>query len=303
MLKKSFKSYIDAYSKLPIVIHPLFVLFGLYCIIVGLWQVFLCYTLSAVFHEVGHFIVAKRCGYKMIQLRLMPYGAELSGELDEFIYNDEIKIALAGPVTSFIIAIITIAMWWIAPNCYGYTYDFCISNIVCAIFNFLPIYPLDGGRVVVAMLSRKIRRIDAVRYAKIATRVFSLMLFGLFILSFLYTYNISFGIVSIMLFVSASSSSMQCNYLRLNVRIGLNKNLSKGLEVVELVVNKKTKIYKIYSKLRSQKFYRFIVVDDKMQTERIVDELIFNNITAEDFKKSFEEILLLKYNKKINVNR
>ncbi len=303
MFKKFFNSYIDVYSKLPIVIHPLFVVLGIYCIIVGMLHIFLCYTLSAVIHEAGHFIVAKRCGYKMVQLRLMPYGAELSGELDEFIYNDEIKIALAGPLTSLIVAIITIAMWWIAPNCYGYTYDFCVSNIVCAIFNFLPIYPLDGGRVVVAMLSRKIRRIDAIKYAKIETKVFALMLFVLFILSLFYTYNLSFGIISIMLFVSASSSSMQNNYLRLNARIGLNKNLSKSLEVVELVVNKKTKIYKIYSKLRSQKFYRFIVVDDEMRTEKIVDELIFNNITAEDFKKSFEDILLLKYNKKISGNR
>ena len=66
--------------------------FGMYCVFAGLLNVFLCYMLSAVLHELGHLLVAKKLGYKMLQIRIMPYGAELCGELDEFLYVDDVKI-------------------------------------------------------------------------------------------------------------------------------------------------------------------------------------------------------------------
>ena len=300
MRKKLLSNLLKQYNSLPIVIEPLFLAFGLYCVIIGLWQIFLCYTLSAVLHELGHFIVAKRCGYKMVQLKLMPYGAVLCGELDQFLYNDEIKIALAGPITSLMIASVIVSLWWIFPNSYLYTYDFCISNLVCAVFNILPIFPLDGGRVVVAHLSKSIRRIDALKYAKIATKVFSLILFSLFVLSCFYTINMSFGIVSLMLFVSSSSSSVNSNYFRITSRKERLRNSARGVEVVELIVDRNAFLYKIYAKLKSQKFYRFIIVDESLRFLQTLDETIFDEISPDDFRKTFGEILLLKYNKNIS---
>ena len=302
MFKAFVKKNIQRYKQLPVVIHPLFVLFGAYCCVVGLCRVFFCYTLSAILHEFGHFIVAKKCGYKMVQVRLMPYGAELGGDLDQFVYNDEIKIAVAGPLTSFVIALILVAMWWVNPNCYEYTFEFCVSNIVCAVFNILPIFPLDGGRVLVAILSKRLRRADAVRYAKTATQIFAIILFIVFLLSFFYTLNLSFGLVSIMLFASSSTNSTLNNYLRINF-VSRNKNLAKGLEVVELVVGEDTKVYKVYSKLKSQKFYKFTIVDNRMNIKSTIDELVFDGFNPEDFKKTFGEISLLKYNKNIEFNR
>ena len=303
MFKQWFRKVKKSYNALPVVVHPLFLLFGIYCIAVGLWQILLCYTMSAVLHEFGHFIVAKRCGYKMVQLRLMPYGAELSGELDQFIYNDEIKIAVAGPLTSLVVAVLMVSLWWVIPSSYVYTYDFCISNLVCAIFNILPIYPLDGGRVFVAMLSKKLRRSDAVRYAKMATMVFSMSLFALFILSCFFTYNLSFGLVSIMLFASSLSVNKSNAYFRISTRADKLRYSKKGFEVVEIVINKNVPLYKIYSKLKTQKFYRFLIVDDNMSIKGIVDESVFDNASSEFYKMTFNEILLLNYNKNINLYR
>lgn len=282
------------YSALPFVIHPLFLVLGVYCFWAGIMEMFLCYTLSALLHEGGHYLVAKRCGYKMIQLKLMPYGAELSGELDQFIYNDEIKIALAGPLTSLCISIVVVMLWWLSPGCYVYTYDFCMSNLVCAIFNCLPIYPLDGGRVLVASLSKRIRRIDAINYSKIATRVFSICLFVLFILSSFYTFNLSFGIIAIMLFVSSMTTASANNYYRVSSRLERRRNSAKGLEVVELMVGEDVKIYKVYAKLKSQKFYRFLVVDKDMKVCAVLDEGILDGISPEDFKKTFGELSKIK---------
>ncbi len=291
------------YNSFPVVVHPLFLCFGIYCIFANVFNIFLCYILSALLHELGHFIVAKKLGYKMLQVRVMPYGAELCGELDEFLYADDIKIAIAGPITSLLLAGFVVCAWWIFPNCYEWTFDFCVSNIVCAIFNLLPVYPLDGGRVLVSYLSRKLTRNDALRYAKNATKVFSFLLFGLFLLSIFYVFNLTFGIIAIMLYVSTLNNFNECSYVRLAKTSFRYKETRRGLEVVELMVDEKTKISKVYSKLKSQKFYRFIVVDKNLSVKAVVDEKIFAEIEPENFILTFEEILLLKYNKNICLTR
>lgn len=291
------------YNSFPLVVHPLFLCLGVYCIFMKIFDVFLCYILSALLHEMGHFIVAKKLGYKMLQVRVMPYGAELCGEIDEFLYSDDIKIAIAGPITSLLLAGVVVCFWWIFPNCYEWTYEFCVSNIVCAIFNILPVYPLDGGRVLVSYLSRNLARNDALRYAKNATKVFSYLMFGLFLLSIFYTLNITFGIIAIMLYSSTFNNFKECSYVRLTKTSLRYKEMKRGVEVVELMVDEKTKISKIYSKLKSQKFYRFIVVDKNLSVKAVVDEKMFAEIEPENFMLTFEEILLLKYNKNMCLTR
>ena len=291
------------YKSFPVVVHPLFLCCGVYCLFVGLLDLFLVYTISAILHELGHFFVARRLGYKMLQVRIMPYGAELCGELDEFLYIDDIKIALAGPVTSFCLAILVVCLWWLFPSCYEWTCEFCKANIVCAVFNILPIYPLDGGRILVSCLSLDLRRKDAIRYAKNATKVFSFLLFGLFILSIFYSFNLIFGFVAIMLYVSTLNTVEECNYVRIVSFRHRQREIVCGIEVVELVVSENAKLYKVYAKLKAQKFYRFVVVDFDLNIKTIIDERFFADIKPEEFVLTFKEILLLKYNKNMPLTR
>lgn len=278
------------YKKSPLIIHPLFLVVGIYLVIVGKIIVFICYTLSALIHELGHFLVARKRGYKLLQVRLMPYGAELCGNLDEFIYSDEVIIALAGPITSIILSGIIMALWWLNPNIYAYTYELCVSSLVCGLFNFLPIYPLDGGRILVAVLCGRVDRARAIQYAKRSTCCFSVGLFMLFLISIFYTFNISFGILSIMLMVSSFTKSEECSYFRIGkIKYKLKQN-DNSFEIVNMVVNKDMLIYKVYRKLKSQKFYKFSVVDDNLNELFCVDERIFENLSADDYKKTFFDL-------------
>ena len=97
-------------------IHPTFFLFGLYFAFQGKVFYFLTYTLVAVIHELGHSLVAFRAGYSLKRVVLMPYGAVISGDRQNFSYADEIAIAFAGPIVNFATAILFIAVWWIFPD-------------------------------------------------------------------------------------------------------------------------------------------------------------------------------------------
>ena len=143
-------------------LHPAFFVFSVILLVCGYGLFFLTYLLAIVIHELGHGLIAKKLGYKLKNFYLMPYGACLSYE-DTFVENDELKIAIAGPIISLLIGFFTVAVWWIFPFTYQYTADFALANFAIAIFNFLPAFPLDGSRIFINLLTEKITRKKALK--------------------------------------------------------------------------------------------------------------------------------------------
>lgn len=277
-------------SRFPLSIHPLFILFGVYCYFTGRLITFLCYTVSALIHEFGHFLVAKNLGYKLLKVRLLPYGAELCGNLDEFLYKDEIIVAIAGPITSILLSLTIVAFWWINPNIYNFTIEMCVSSMVCGVFNFLPIFPLDGGRVLLSFLSMKMDRKTAVKYAYIVTRFFAIGLMILFVLSIFYTFNITFGILGFMLFYSSVKQNSECSYFRL---ISIKDKIfdkDKVLNIQYAVVNQDMPVYKIMRKIKAQSFYYFVVVDESLNEMFTIKESVFCDISTEEMKEPIKQL-------------
>ena len=97
----------------------------------------------------------------------MPYGAALIGEFEDADWRDECLIAAAGPLLNVILLIFCIALWWIEPKTYFFTENFAYACLSIAAVNLLPVYPLDGGRIVLALLSRKHNRVAAYKKLRI----------------------------------------------------------------------------------------------------------------------------------------
>lgn len=122
--------------------------------------------LACVFHELGHILTIYILGGRVERLALTATGAELVMDARfPLSYLREAIAALMGPLTSFLCA-------WVAAcaNCYLAAG----LNLTAGIFNLLPIWPLDGGRVLYALFSM---RWDAVKMEKTMT-VFSAGLVG-----------------------------------------------------------------------------------------------------------------------------
>ena len=154
-------------AELKFKIHPLFIIFGIYFAVMGKVFSFIVYTLSAVIHELGHFFESEKLGYGLNKIVLMPYGALISGDIENVRYVDEIKIAASGPLVNLFIAAFCVAIWWLIPDLYPYTDLIVTANLSIAIINALPCYPLDGGRVLLATLSLFVRRSKAKKIVKI----------------------------------------------------------------------------------------------------------------------------------------
>lgn len=122
-------------------------------------EIYAIIMLFAIIHELGHLLAGLILKMKPEKLELMPFGLTVSFKIDVKEYNKKIKngnklaikkilVALAGPITNMIIAL---ALSNINIE-YNIKQTMIYANILIALFNLLPIYPLDGGRILKGVL-------------------------------------------------------------------------------------------------------------------------------------------------------
>lgn len=110
------------------------------------------YMLALFLHEMAHLYVATKRGYNLKQFKLDMFG--MSIELDEEVLSrDSFAINIAGPLLNLGLCVFCMAMYWIFPLSYVYLNVFCFANLSLALFNLLPLYPLDGGKIFKSMIS------------------------------------------------------------------------------------------------------------------------------------------------------
>ena len=109
-----------------------------------IWMLAFCFI-----HELGHMLTGICLGLKPKIIELMPFGFFISfKENTDKSYKEIIKtniiVALAGPLTTLILIFLfwNVHIPFVSPDIAVY------SNLVILALNLLPIYPLDGGRVV-----------------------------------------------------------------------------------------------------------------------------------------------------------
>jgi len=133
-------------------------------------------------HELGHSLVAMRHGVQMFDITLFVFGgmARLRGEPRTA--GDELKIALAGPAVTVVLACVFWGAWaWLhgmlnVAVAEGLRY-LAVINTALLVFNLIPGFPLDGGRVLRAMLWRSRRNLlSATRTAAAVGKGFGMLL-------------------------------------------------------------------------------------------------------------------------------
>ncbi len=113
----------------------------------------------AILHEFGHLLAGLLLGMKPEKMEIMPYGVSISFKLMPKDYNKKVRcgnqlelkkilVALAGPMTNLLIIMIVLQMNMNVFKGFMVLY----SNLLLILFNLLPIYPLDGGRVIKGIL-------------------------------------------------------------------------------------------------------------------------------------------------------
>ena len=166
--------------------------------------VFLCVTL----HEFGHIAMARRFGIRTPQVILSPIGGIASLERMPEKPRQELLVAVAGPLVNVVIALLLMAGFGIGLTRMD-TFEFetatlaerlLIVNVVLVLFNMVPAFPMDGGRVLRALLAMNMGTPKATALAARIGQGFSFLfvLLGLF-------YNPILIFVGIFIYFAAAS--------------------------------------------------------------------------------------------------
>lgn len=265
-------------KKLPVKISIFTILFAVLWCIFGNGQMLVVYFLSLLLHETAHKIVAKKLGYSVGQITISPLGATLYADTDEFSPKDEFYIALAGPVMSICLALLCVCTWWIYPEFYNYTMDFCMANFSMFLLNLLPIFPLDGGRILAACLSKHMPRKSVSKVLCAITIIFGVILIFLTIISVMHTFNYTFGVVGIFLICSLLCGNKENSYKRV-LDIGKKrKKLMHGIVRKNIIVPTSMPLVKVFSLIDISGYFVIHVVDENFNEKFQVGENEFLEI-------------------------
>lgn len=160
-------------------------------------------------HELGHSLTAQRYGFPIDSITLWLLGgiAALS-EMPEN-WRQEFVIAIMGPIVSILVGVVSYALFLMTPVGWDgarFVLSYlAILNVALAAFNMLPAFPMDGGRVLRALLARSQPYARATKQAATVGKGFAFLL-GLFGLLAL---NIILIAVAFFVYIAASSEAQQ----------------------------------------------------------------------------------------------
>jgi Zn-dependent protease/CBS domain-containing protein len=164
---------------------------------------------GVVLHELGHSLTAMHYGFSIDSITLWIFGGIASfTEMPED-WKQELQIAIAGPVVSVIVGVACYVAFISLPASLdavrfvlGYL---AMLNLVLAAFNMLPGFPMDGGRVLRALLARTRPYARATQIAAEVGKAFAILLglWGLF------NFQILLVGIAFFIYIGASSESQQ----------------------------------------------------------------------------------------------
>ncbi|WP_256393318.1 site-2 protease family protein [Natronoarchaeum rubrum] len=215
---------------------------------------------GVLLHELGHSLVARRFGFPIDSITLWIFGGVASfTEMPED-WRQEFAIAIAGPIVSVLVGVACYGLFVAVPPAGGgarFVLGYlAVLNVVLAVFNLLPAFPMDGGRILRALLARTRPYARATSIAAEVGKFFAVLLglVGLF------SFNILMIGIAFFVYIAASSESQQVQM----------KAAFEGVTVRDVMtpadrlhtVSPETTIAELLSRMFSERHTGYPVIED-----------------------------------------
>ncbi|MGI6421061.1 MAG: M50 family metallopeptidase [Syntrophomonadaceae bacterium] len=245
--------------------------------VLGLGPEVILITTAVLAHEIAHTVVALALGVRISEVELLPFGGQAAVEdFTGLEPKKEIYVALTGPLLSLIMAGV---FYYLIP--YQGTWFSLFANINCflALFNLLPVLPLDGGRIFRAILSSSIGYRKATLTAASLGKITALLLGGM---GAYLTYSSRSGanliLIAILLFWAAGREKKLLAYAFMRFLLNKRTQLSRYgfMESRQVAALLETPVKKILDNSRPSTYLTVVVIghDESIIGLRTEAELI-----------------------------
>ncbi|MBL0099260.1 MAG: site-2 protease family protein [Saprospiraceae bacterium] len=303
---------IGVFSQIPVKIHwtfgvlLLFVSYTAFTNGLKTWQSigFIFYVLilflCVVLHEFGHALMARKFGVITRDIVLSPIGgvARLESIPDRPLH--EFFIAIAGPLVNLCIAallglILFVASGQVIPELNEFRFDepleflrfITFMNFALFLFNLIPAFPMDGGRILRAILSAKLGKVKATRIASFIGRVFAIgfVVFGVF------NQQIVLALIGLFIFMMAGQEYNQTRIMAILSEVTVGDIMRTSFTKLHISDLYSTVIDKYYREGE----HNFLVFDSMGNISGTIPELfIKDTIKSNSMDKSINQMMSTK---------
>ncbi|MCK9479460.1 MAG: M50 family metallopeptidase [Firmicutes bacterium] len=231
-------------------------------------------------HELAHAFTAALLGVKIDRLEVLPFGITIHLKC-AYIKKPlhEIIIAAAGPFGSALLAFVCVK--------FNFSSFLIISNAAVALINCIPALPLDGGRILRAILTESWGYVKAFNFTLKMTKLFSVFLLVLGAAIIYYTkFNFSLLIIGAFLAVNIIAERRGSRYVIMNEILKSKQKISNGCaeRAAVIAISADEPARKALKLLSHNKYYLITVINSNMEiigtvTEtQLIEQLVFKGI-------------------------
>ena len=237
--------------------------------------------ISLLIHEMSHSLVARSRGTNVERITLYMFGGMSQIEKEPETPFNEFIMAIAGPAASFVLAAIFGIIWFFSRNIVLISEPvkyLAIINVVLGVFNMLPGYPLDGGRVLRSIVWKTTGSLERATFAASTMgRIIGFLIItaGIF---FIFTGNFFNGIWFVFIGWFLQSSA-QTGYRQL-----IFESSIKGIRVKDVMnenivdVTKDTTLHDlVYDYFMKYRFGRFPVIENR-ETKKLIGVISLHEV-------------------------
>lgn len=275
-------------------INRYFIPYIIFLIIIG-YKGQLIYSFFIVFiHEVVHYLFARHYKFSGFDIEFMLVGAVIKfKDLDEASPKEDLVISISGPMANLVLCILFFLLHRRFP--YGEFYMLFEGNLAIGLFNLIPAFPLDGGRILRDVLNLKFMYKKSNKIMIIVSIVVGSLFMFCYILLFLRgRNNFNIGIIGIFIIIASLKEKERIAYIIMGDIIKKKyKFIYRGyIENKSISIYYKKDLLNAMALFDKNKYNIFTVLDEEMRVmdiiyeEEIINALkVHGNITIEEFMK------------------
>lgn len=251
-------------------------------------------------HELVHLITARAMGFSGFTIDILPIGTTLRvKELDEAEPMEDMIISLSGPVSNIILALTLFLINIFMEN--PIIYKFAFYNLIIGIFNMIPAFPLDGGRILRDILNFKFLYKKSNKIALNVSIVIGYIFGAVFLIMLLWgEIYIDLAIFSIFILIVSYREKRRIAYLIMGYILKKREKLiNRGyLENKSISVYFKLNILQLIELIDKNKYNEFIVLNKEMKVIGVLYEEDILNAIKDLGNITLEELISINGNVK-----